>query len=397
MENPAPRSNMRANRTTTTTPTRPDHPVRQRTVFVASIKGGVTKTSLSSALAYEAARMGLTVLVVDSDGTGGFSSATNSYAEILKNDEGIWVEEPSITDAILGGFPAPVRQVENWTPNPDIPWVQGGPAIPGGRIFISPVPPSKSGRASITEVISEPGITKENRLSKVLENSDIANLADLVIVDMPGTDNPAAISAMLYAAEHVIFPLYPAFFAFEALEGLDTRIDTWAEASGKIVNYLGAIPTAIPTKLLRNPDEREVLIRSAWWLEDTFDGALGVMAPGIEHRKAFPRAQQYALPVTQLASTRQELRDLGNLPAALTKTALTMLANMRPEADDPETLGRKNYDVEAMKQAVLSHDMPDEWRAIIEGPHYIDYEAEWVAHSPELKAEREEELRLREA
>ena len=340
---------------------------RQRTFVVASSKGGVNKTSLSSGLAFEAARLGLQVLCVDGDGTGGFSSTLGAYAP---------EDSPNIVDFIEGHAEAAaaIYPVPEWRPNPRLPWIKGGPAIDGGTISILPATPSEEGQKSVASVISQGGTTRETRLADRLNVPEITDNFDLIIIDMPGTDDESTISAMLHAAEFIVFPFFPQFFAMEALKGTDVKIDAWCDATGKDITFLGGIPTSIPTRLTPNMMEREVLELSSAWMNKNSDGNVRVIAPGIEFRKAVARAHALAVPVSTLSQTQIELRNLGTIPAAFTRTLLTILKDMRPTADDPDTY-RVNFPVDEMQKAVLAQPMPDDWRTIISGPEHLPWDA----------------------
>lgn len=344
--------------------------LRSRTILVASTKGGVGKTSLTASLAYEFARLGLRVLLVDADGTGGVSSICGAYAP-----EG----SPSVTEVIEGSSGLVMYPVDRWQPDEKLPWIKGGPAVPGGRILILPAAESTAGRTTVSTIVSQGGTVAESRLAVALDNPQLKEQVDVILVDMPGTDNPAVISTMLHAAEHVVFPFYPEYFAFEGIRGTDTAIDRWFSTTGKPVNYVGGVPLCIPTHLGKSSTEREVLDQYQEWLHEASEGTVHMLAPGIESRKAVPRAIAQSLPPSLLTSTKIERRNMGTIPAALTKTALTMLESMRPDPEDADTNDRVNYDVEGMAKAVLAQEMPQDWRNIIEGPKYFnidDSEAE---------------------
>lgn len=340
----------------------PQSVMRSRTVVIGSTKGGVNKTSLAANLAHEAARLGLRVLLVDVDGGGGMSSLAAAYAP-----RGM----ASITDVISGDAGLTYYPVERWTPDGDQPWYEGGPAIEGGSIAILPAAASAEGQRTVSDVVSEGGATNEVRLAHALNHPALHENIDIVFLDMPGTDNRAVISTILHAAEHFAFPIYPKFFAYEALNVTDSKIDEWVDAMGKPINYLGGIPTSIPTRLSPGSPERRVLLRQSRWIERNSEGQVHILAPGIEQRGIVLRAETQSLPITSLSRTKQERRDQGNIPPALSRTLLTILDSMRPDPHDPETAERMDYDVEGMKQQLLSQDMPDEWRRIIDGPAYL--------------------------
>ena len=339
--------------------------MRQRTLTVASTKGGVGKTTIDGMLAFEAARLGLRVLVVDADGQGSLSYSMRSYTDDPSaNIVGV-IEDPKVS-AIDAFYYA-----EAWMPNPDLPWLKGGPAIPGGRIVIMPTTGGAASENTATKALAESGSTKEIRLAQKLDDPALHDAFDLVVLDMPGSDHPAIISSILFAAEHIAYPLFPDYVCYEGLSTIDARINAWFEVSGLPINFLGGIPTAVPPRLTAGSEDRKILEDSARWIEENYDDiGAQTIAPGIERRRAVGKALGEGKPVAAVATSKQQRRDLGTIPPSVTRTLLTILEDMRPIADDPDTADRVDFDVEGMTKAVLAQDMPDAWREIIQGPHY---------------------------
>lgn len=343
--------------------------MRQRTITALSQKGGVGKTTLTSNLAFEAARLGLRVLAIDADGSGGMSAMMNAYPTAESKDS----RDLVVDEDLFIGHGVGYNVEGAWVPRTDIPWMEGGAAVEGGSIVIVPAAYPDGDKPSISAVLSKPGTTEEPRLARKVDTEENRDFFDLVVIDMGGTDDPYMLSAILYAAEHVALPIYSEGAALSTLDGLESRLMAWFEATGKPINYLGGVPIGVPPNLRRHPQEREVLHQSALWIEDTYsDIGTRMLAPGIERRTAIPAAFSESAPVSTIASSKRKRRDLGTVPAALTRTLLTMLSDMRPDPDDPDTAQRVDYDVDAMTQAVLSQEMPDEWREVITGPRYYD-------------------------
>lgn len=342
----------------------PAHSIRQRTVAVVSPKGGVGKTTITASLAYEAARLGFNVLVVDASGTGGVSSLMNRPATTHKHaTPGGQESERSIADALHENLPAPAYPVDAWTPDPATPWHRGGPAIPGGQVLISPTPPGSSGRMSITDVLAQAGTTAETRLARALDTH--AASVDLILIDTPGTDTPSVLSSIFHAAQHIIVPLHLHPQAVETLEQMTTKITTWTMTTGKDVHLLGALPTAVPIPLGDYPAEQDALRHMSDWISQNPSPQITLMTPGIPKNEVFSHAEHYHLPAVQLATTRPDTQG-SDLPAALTTTALTMLAAIQ-KIMDTHPAGTPLFDVQALQEAVSQQAMPSSWREIITG------------------------------
>lgn len=343
---------------------------RQRTLSVASSKGGINKTSLTAMLAYEMARLGCRVLIVDADTNGGLSHTTGSYAP----------EGHSVVDVIKGDCPVvgALFPVEGWQPDPEVPWQKGGPAIEGGSLHIMPSLPLElaAHTDSLEVLLAEAGVTKETRLAQRLNEPVIQDNFDVVFIDMPGSANPSMLSNILHGTEFIALPIYPSVYATSSLEGVVPLIMEWALASSSAsVTFLGGIPTSQPPRMGQHSSARRNMAAAAAWLNAEFNGEVQMYAPGVpERRRAVESAAEQQVPVATLARTQVDRRDLGLLPPAITRTALTILAQMRPDPNDPETQFRIDHDVNGMYDAVLSQEMPDEWRDIIAGPAFLDVE-----------------------
>lgn len=332
--------------------------IRDRVIVVGSAKGGVNKTTLAGQLAYEYTRLGLRVVCIDIDGTGGFSSLMGSYAP---------PGYPSVVDVLEGRVePAgALYPVNTWTAPTDAPWTHGGAALPGGSLHLIPSAQQSEGRETVSDVVSQAGTSKEARLGAILRDP-VFEQFDIVILDMPGTDNASVVNTLLGAAGHVAFAAYPSQFGYEGMVGLDALIGQWLDAMPHLnINYLGGIPTSIPVPSKRNAAYRTVMGQYVNWLRDT-DESLHLLAPGIELRGSINEAALKASPVQQEPRLSVGMRDCGTIPPALTRIALTLLEQMNDGAE-----GDPMYDTEEITRAVLAQDMPDQWRSIVAGPRYF--------------------------
>lgn len=333
-----------------------DFTARNKSVVVASAKGGVNKSTINAHFAYECTRLGLRVCCIDTDGTGGFSSLMGSYAP---------PGYPAVTDVIEGRV-APsdsLYEVASWTADTDTPWVRGGAALPGGSLHLIPAAEQSEGRETVSDVVSQAGTAKEARLGNVLRDP-VFEQFDVIVLDMPGTDNASVVNTLLAAAGHIAFAAYPSTFGFEGMRGMDTLIGRWLDAMPHLdVNYLGAVPTFISPR--PNETHRAIMRDYARWLHEVSE-ELHLLAPGIEERGAMSKAADEARPVQTRTRSQQEARDAGTIPPTMTRLSLTLLEEMNKGVD-----GDRMFDTEAMTKAVLAQDMPESWRSIIDGPRYL--------------------------
>lgn len=166
----------------------------KKVVSVLLQKGGVGKTAVTANTAFEAARMGLNVLFVDSDPTG-------YGTELLTNED--YLEGLTLSDCVApGGDKLDVRgQVVRrawggWQPTDTLPWAQGGALIGGpiGRLDVLPSDPSLSQKASAN------GSTALRSLFKVLHRGVGAPLVDdydMVFIDcQPSPDLASQMSVL---------------------------------------------------------------------------------------------------------------------------------------------------------------------------------------------------------
>lgn len=166
----------------------------KKVISVLLQKGGVGKTAVTANTAFEAARMGLNVLFVDSDPTGYGS-------ELLTNED--YLDGLTLSDCVApGGDKLDVRGEVvrrawgGWQPTIELTWAQGG-ALGGGavgRLDILPSDPSLSQKASAN------GSTALRSLFKVLHRTagtPLVNDYDMVFIDcQPSPDLASQMSVL---------------------------------------------------------------------------------------------------------------------------------------------------------------------------------------------------------
>lgn len=326
--------------------------LRERTILIGSAVGGVGTTTLATALAYEAVRYGLNVLLVDCQGGGGFSSVTRRYAQPEV--------EISLAQALQEQQPVPIYPVDQWALQEDLPWERGGPLVTGGQLYISPTYPPEVRSMSITAALSDVAGTRAQRqLARSLAAAEFIDEIDLVLIDVPGGYTKPQLNAALYAAGHVLFPMTAEIRSCEGIQKLDHNIQTWSAATGKDIHYLGVVPMMVDRR-----SHDDVFPDLAPWIGLEVAGVLDFFLPGIERRSAFPVSQFHGRPVTDTASTLQGRRDLGTVPVALAKTALAVLC--LAGAGD-------NAGIARLRKKLLGVEMPAEWKTMLTSADTLTY------------------------
>lgn len=323
----------------------PDIPIRDRTLVSMSTKGGCGKTTIQAFLAFEFARLGLDVLLVDTDSGGGFSSTTGSYAP-----EG----QPTISDMIRSGAPV-IYPIEGaWNPSTDIPWKDGGALIEGGQLSILPTDRFPQAENSAARLLSEAGTKMEQRLAKMLRHPAVAERFDVVLLDAPGTSEPSTIYSILNAAKNVLYPMYMEYPAFEGIEKMDGFIADFIATTDKPVELVAGIPLRVPGNLTPGSKAQDTLNIYTEWANE-YNPGLPILMPGTQSRNIVPFAFKEMLPVVTLTSSVDERRSIGQLPAEYTGIALAVLHGLHLPGINVDELTRK----------LLAQDMDDEWRSAI--------------------------------
>jgi chromosome partitioning protein len=165
-------------------------PDKCRVITIANQKGGVGKTTTTVNLAASLSQHGLRVLVVDLDPQGNASTA-------LDIDHHVGID--SIYNALVEE--TPLSQI-----------VVSVPDMPG----LSCVPATIDLAGAEIELV--PMVARESRLSRAIEQLDLANY-DFVLVDCPPSLGLLTVNALV-AGQEVLIPIQCEYYALEGLEQL---------------------------------------------------------------------------------------------------------------------------------------------------------------------------------
>lgn len=190
-----------------------------RTVAVLTIKGGVGKTSLSAAVASEAARLGARVLVIDFDANAAMTASQFGF-------DPAGDDLMTIGDVLLDGRPGAAADAilaapGEWAPTTDLPWGRGGALTSGGALGVIPCSPRLD--LAVKEVEMKP--RSEDRLATALRG--VASDWDLVLIDSgPRSDRPTWLVTL--AAGHVLSPVFPESQSIDGIERTLAFIDEFS-------------------------------------------------------------------------------------------------------------------------------------------------------------------------
>ncbi|XWK90358.1 MAG: ParA family protein [Phormidium sp.] len=218
--------------------------VKMRTIAVYTSKGGVGKTTLVVNIAYELARQGKRVLVIDLDDQANASLSLG----VNKADEFQNVSSLEQYEEILESFTNRKELVE-FLQNCDLDsfnyreYIQPSPfnsridiAGYGGKIDVLPSS-DKTNDAAIANFAYS-----QNRLNKALQKSGMVNDYDYVIIDTPATSTNIARNG-LFAAKYLIIPSQMEYLS---VNGIKTPIrlvkEIHEEVSKDRGNILGIVP-----------------------------------------------------------------------------------------------------------------------------------------------------------
>ena len=202
------------------TPATTTDPDLARTVAVLTIKGGVGKTSLSAAVASEAARLGARVLVLDFDSN---AAMTTSQFGLDPAEDDL----RTVGEVLLDGKPGAAADAiltapGEWAPTDSLPWERGGTLTGGAALGFIPSSPRLD--LAVKEVEMKP--RSEDRLATVLRG--VARDWDLVLIDSgPRSDRPTWLASL--AAGHVISPVFPESQSIDGVERTMRFVDEFSE------------------------------------------------------------------------------------------------------------------------------------------------------------------------
>jgi cellulose biosynthesis protein BcsQ len=320
----------------------------KKVVSVLLQKGGVGKTAVTANTAFEAARLGLNVLFVDSDPTG--------YGSELLTDEG-YLDGLTLSDCVApGGDKLDVRGEVvrrawgGWQPTTDLPWADGGAlgGGPVGRLDVLPSDPSLSQKANAN------GSTALRSLFRVLHRGcgrPLVEDYDMVFIDcQPSPDLASQMSVL--ASGWLLMVVLPESMAAsrglslalqfttelavgwdhdiavggviinslnastrehrEVAEGIQVWVDDNIESDGDIVGRVWGSPVGRSTAVSKAMSARQPI--SASLIEAARGGRLARLGIGKTHRRPVAQFAQFALNAATLTCPDK----VGDLKARLT-------------------------------------------------------------------------------
>ena len=215
-----------------------------RTIAIHTSKGGVGKTTLVVNIAYELAKLGNRVLVIDLDDQAhaSLSLGVNKADEF---DKAATLEEfekvlESFTDRkevieFLKDYDTPSFNYKEYIQNSPINKIFSKTGCPG-KIDVLP----SSYKTKDAALANLAGI-REKRLDKALRQSGIASEYDYVVIDTPPSATIIA-SNGLYAAQYVVIPSQMEYLSVYGIRTPIKRAREVQEEMGKRGAILGIVP-----------------------------------------------------------------------------------------------------------------------------------------------------------
>lgn len=208
-------------------------PIRKKTIYVGTRKGGVGKTSITVNSSHEAARFGAKVLVIDFD-----SQADSSVLLGADPDEDATISDVYRLDdgTTLDDAVKPAADI--WQPRTDIPYSSGGALVPGGSVSVIP---ADTALPVELNALSAAKPSWPTWLRRIVKDSQVAQEADLILMDTSpyfgNTTLPAWLAAGWVLGVTAADPL-----SVRALEGLrDFAADVAEEDFGTPTEVLGVV------------------------------------------------------------------------------------------------------------------------------------------------------------
>lgn len=268
--------------------------VKMRTIAIHTSKGGVGKTTLVVNIAYELAKIGNRVLVIDLDDQAhaSLSLGVNKADEF---DKASTLEE---FDKVLDSF-QDRKEVIEFLKDYDTKsfnykeYIQISPinqilrkTKSSGKIDVLP-----SSYKTTDVALANLGGIREKRLDKALRQSGIANDYDYVVIDTPPSATTIA-SNGLYAAQYVVIPSQMEYLSVYGIRTPIGRAREVQEEMGK----RGAILGIVPMMTEKNVKIHTTIKQS---VEQRFPGI--TILPEIKRATAVGQASQARQPISLFA------------------------------------------------------------------------------------------------
>jgi chromosome partitioning protein len=286
--------------------------VKMRTIAIHTSKGGVGKTTLVVNIAYELAKLGNRVLVIDLDDQAhaSLSLGVNKADEF---DQASTLEE---FERVLDSF-QDRKEVIEFLKDYDTPsfnykeYIQFSPINQifsntgcSGKIDILP-----SSYKTQDAALANLGGIREKRLDKALRQSGIANDYDYVVIDTPPSATTIA-SNGLYAAQYVVIPSQMEYLS---VYGIRTPIGRAKEVQDEMEKR-GAILGIVPMMTERNVKIHTTIKQS---VEKRFQGI--TILPEIKRATAVGQASQARQPLSLFAEHNRGSAEVAQQFSTLTQ------------------------------------------------------------------------------
>jgi len=286
--------------------------VKMRTIAIHTSKGGVGKTTLVVNIAYELAKQGNRVLVIDLDDQAhaSLSLGVNKADEF---DKASTLEE---FDKVLDSF-QDRKEVIEFLKDYDTKsfnykeYIQNSPinkilrkTSSSGKIDILP-----SSYKTTDVALANLGGIREKRLDKALRQSGIANDYDYVVIDTPPSATTIA-SNGLYAAQYVVIPSQMEYLSVYGIRTPIGRAREVQEEMGK----RGAILGIVPMMTEKNVKIHTTIKQS---VEQRFPGI--TILPEIKRATAVGQASQVRQPISLFAEQNKGAAEVAKQFSALTQ------------------------------------------------------------------------------
>jgi chromosome partitioning protein len=286
--------------------------VKMRTIAIHTSKGGVGKTTLVVNIAYELAKLGNRVLVIDLDDQAhaSLSLGVNKADEF---DKASTLEE---FDKVLDSFQER-KEVIEFLKDYDTKsfnykeYIQISPinqifrkTKSFGKIDVLP-----SSYKTTDVALANLGGIREKRLDKALRQSGIANDYDYVVIDTPPSATTIA-SNGLYAAQYVVIPSQMEYLS---VYGIRTPIGRAREVQDEM-GKRGAILGIVPMMTEKNVKIHTTIKQS---VEKRFQGI--TILPEIKRATAVGQASQARQPISLFAEHNKGAAEVAKQFSALTQ------------------------------------------------------------------------------
>lgn len=290
---------------------------RMRTITIHTEKGGVGKTTLAVNIAYELARWGNKVLVIDLDEQANTSlylgvNLGDKLDKVQNIDEFKQVMEEfkarkEVVDFLKSDFNSPNADYKQYIHSSSF-----NKFLSKGQIDVLPSS-YRTKDEGFFELIGIP----EKLLNKALQKSGISNSYDYVVIDTPPSSTMISRNG-LYAGHYILIPSQLEYFsAFSISPVLNHLNFVQEEMNGERGKVLGIIPTMTEGGKVRiNTLSREFMERMLPNIN---------IFPEIKRTVHWAKASQERLPITKYAEKHTAARSAATQLTKLTQTIVDQI------------------------------------------------------------------------